>query len=290
MAEPAFNRGLILVTGASGGVGQMLVSQLVERGYSVLGSVLNEAERVEANALGLSSASFFIADFGNSEVGLTQIKAALTASDLPLQAVIGCAGINPCGPIETTPIAVFRRAVEINVAGNIALYQATLPEIRNNAGRYIFVSSVSGRVAMPLLGYYTASKHALEGLVDTMRLEAGQWGIPISLVEPGAISTNMTRGFGEQLNARLSELNEEGRENYGAYFAQQIAFAKAADATALSADEVAASVIGILESEQPEARYPLGGAIDLIAQRGRSSDTDMDAFMNSLLPGQRAPA
>lgn len=286
----ATSSGKILVTGASGGVGRSLVRQLLERGYGVLGSALNQADLDNAKAEGLENADWFVADFSNAETGRAQVSQALNRSGGPLVAVVGCAGVNPCGPLETTPIEVFRRAMEINAVANLVIYQLCLPYLRESKGRFIFVSSMAGKIALPLLGFYTASKYALEGLADAMRLEAGQWGVSVSLVEPGAIATDMVHGFGALLDSRLAELDEQGRENYGDYFAQQKAFSAAADAIALTPDEVAATIVGALESKNPETRYPLGGAVDLLEKRRLSSDREIDAMLNQLLPGCRANA
>lgn len=282
-------RGDIFVTGAAGGVGRVLVQQLLERGYGVIGSVLNQAELDDAKAAGLSSARLFIADMAAPDNGSQKIIDALAQGEAPLLAAIGCAGVNPCGPLETTPISVFRRAVEINATGNLVVYQAALRYLRQSSGRFIFVSSLAGKIAMPLLGYYTASKFALEGLADAMRLEAGQWGIPVSLIEPGAVATSMTYGFGQQLDARLSELDDEARTNYSAYFQQQKAFAESIGDIALTAEAVAASIIEVLEADSPEARYPIGSAIEFIERRRSSTDRDMDAMLNQFLPGSRIP-
>jgi NAD(P)-dependent dehydrogenase (short-subunit alcohol dehydrogenase family) len=283
-------RGTILVTGAAGGVGRVLVQQLLARGYGVIGSVLDQTELDDAKAAGLSAAHLFIADMAAADNGSRQLRDALASAGAPLLAAIGCAGVNPCGPLETTPVSVFRRAVEINATGNLAVYQAALPYLRQSGGRFIFVSSLSGKMAMPLLGYYTASKFALEGLADAMRLEAGQWGIPVSLIEPGAVATNMTHGFGRQLDARLSELDEKGRQNYGDYFQQQKAFAESVGDIALTAEAVATTIVEVLESEDPEARYPIGSAVDFIERRRLSTDREMDAMLNQFLPGKRTAA
>lgn len=281
------NKLVILVTGASGGVGRTLVQRLVDRGYAVIGSVLNQDELEQANAQEMSDTTFFVADFSNADIGLAQLKAVLAKNGAGLRAAISCAGTNPIGPVETTPLDTFRLALEINAIGNVALYQAAIPYLRKSAGRFIFVSSTAGKVAMPLLGYYTASKYALEGLVDTMRLEAGQWNIPVSLVQPGAIATKMARGFGHQLEAQLSQLDDAGRENYGDYFMQQKAIGQTTAIVVLSPEAVADCIVDVLQAETPSTRYPIGGAIDLFNRRSSSTDQEMDVMVNQLLPGKR---
>ncbi|MEJ7935535.1 SDR family NAD(P)-dependent oxidoreductase [Sphingobium sp. AN558] len=273
--------------GASGGVGRSLSRQLLEAGYTLLGSALNQADLDRMVADGFQAADLFVADFSSTQAGVTQVKEALGRSDLPLTAVISCVGINPCGPLETTPIEVFRRAMEINTVSNLAIYQATLGHLRDNGGRFVFVGSMAGKIAFPLLGYYTASKYALEGLADTMRLEAGQWGVPVSLIQPGAIATAMVHGFAAQLDDGLAQLDEQGQRNYGDYFAQQKALSQSGNSPAVSPDAVAATIIEALEAETPQTRYAVGNAVDLLELRRSSSDNEVDTVFNQWLPGSR---
>lgn len=288
MAAHLAQPGTVLVLGASGGVGQCLTRQLLDAGYNVMGSALGDADLDEMKAKGFDAAHLFVADFSSADAGASQLLKALERSNGPLSAVISCVGINPSGPVETTPIETFRRTMEINTVSNLAIYQATLPRIRDNKGRFIFVGSMAGKIAFPLLGYYTASKFALEGLADTMRLEAGQWGVPVSLIEPGAISTGMVHGFAAQLDRGLEQLNDEGRRNYGHYFAQQKGFSQTADTVAVAPDVVAATIIEALEAPVPATRYAIGNAVDLLELRRVSSDVQMDALFNQMLPGNRA--
>ncbi|MEC3909128.1 SDR family NAD(P)-dependent oxidoreductase [Sphingobium sp. CR2-8] len=287
MSEKSLQTGTILVLGASGGVGQCLTRQLLDAGYTVLGSALDDTDLEAMRSKDFGAADLFVADFSSADVGISQLKDALRRSDRPLTAVISCVGVNPSGPLETTPIEMFRRTVEINTVSNLAVYQATLGQIRESKGRFIFVGSMSGKVAFPLLGYYTASKYALEGLADTMRLEAGQWGIPVSLIQPGAIATGMVHGFAAQLDRGFDQLDDQGKRNYGHYYAQQKAFSQNAHALAIAPDAVAETIIQALEADVPAARYPVGNAVDLLERRRVSTDMEIDTLFNQLLPGSR---
>lgn len=279
--------GKILLIGASGGVGRSLMRQLSDAGYQVLGSALNQPDLDKMVADGFRETDLFVADFSSAETGVAQVRNALDRRDEPLAAVISCIGINPAGALETTPLDVFRRTMEINTVSNLALYQATMPHLRENKGRLILVGSMSGKIAFPLLGYYTASKFALEGLADTMRLEAGQWGVPVSLIEPGAIATAMVHGFGAVLDNRLAELDEQGRQNYGDYFAQFRAMSQGDDTSAVSPDVVARVIIDALEAAEPQSRYAVGNAVDLLEIRRSSTDREMDSVFNQMFPGIR---
>ena len=279
--------GVVLVTGASGGVGKALARRLLDHGYDVLGAALDQADLEQARNDGLAKANWFIADLANGDTAMAQVHSALQSSRGPLVAVIGCAGVSACGPLEATPLSVFRRTMEINTVANLGIYQLSLPYLRMSKGRLIFVSSLAGKVALPLLGYYNASKYALEGLADTMRLEAGQWGIHVALIEPGAIATPMVHGFAAALDARFAELDPQSQRNYRDYFEQHKALSRDSGAVSLMPDEVAEKIVHVLHSDPPDTRYPVGGAVDFFERRKALSDQQMDAVLNQFLPGSR---
>lgn len=281
------DRGTIFVAGAAGGIGQVLAEQLLKRGYPVIGSVMNQAELAGVSDGTLAKATLFIADFSSAERGLAQVKTALAGLDGPLIAAASCFGLSPCGPLECTPISVLREVLEVNVAGSTAIYQACLPYLRKTKGRLVLVSSLAGKIAMPLLGYYSASKYALEGLADTMRLEAGQWGVKISLIQPGGVATRMSSGFNNRLDARLSEMSDEDCANYRDYFDQQKAFGASPAAAIMGPEEVATAIIEAFEALAPSARYPVGSAKDFLETRRVSTDDQIDVMLNNMMPGLR---
>jgi NAD(P)-dependent dehydrogenase (short-subunit alcohol dehydrogenase family) len=275
----------VLLIGASGGVGQAVAKRLLDSGYEVWGSAHDalDLERTQREVPSLRHG--FVADFSNANTGRAQLAVALSQSSAPLVAVIGCAGISSLGPLETAPLDDLRRIMEVNVLGNLAAYQVAIPYLRETTGRFIFLSSFLGKVGSPLMGLYVASKHALEGLADVMRLEAGQWGIPVSLIEPGGIKTPMLSAFNDSLAVRLQNMGEEERRNYGPYFEQFKQFSANSEDELLTPDDAANTILQVLEAVHPKPRYVLGNAVDLLEQRRVSSDEDMDALWRSLLPG-----
>ena len=124
--------------------------------------------------------------------------AALDAS-LPerLDAVVNNAAVAVGGPMETVPRPSFRRQLEVNVVGQIAVTQAVLPRLRASRGRIVFISSLNGRIVFPLIGPYCASKFALEAAADALRLELKPWGIGVVVVEPAQTDTDMWRSADE---------------------------------------------------------------------------------------------
>lgn len=110
-----------------------------------------------------------------------------------LDAVVNNAGIVVDGPVEAVALEDLRRQLEVNVVGQAAVTQAVLPRIRASRGRIVFVSSLSGRIATPFMGAHSASKFAIEGLADALRIELRPWGIKVILVEPSSTDTDLWR-------------------------------------------------------------------------------------------------
>ena len=275
----------ILLVGASGGVGQAVAKRLLNSGYEVWGSAHDslDLERTQRDIPDLRHG--FVADLSSPDNGRAQLEVALSRGKAPLVGVIGCAGISSLGPLETAPLDVLRRVMEVNVLGNLAAYQVAMPYLRETAGRLIFLGSFLGKVGSPLMGHYVASKYALEGLADVMRLEAGQWGVSVSLIEPGGIKTSMLASFNESLDTRLQSMGEEERRHYGPYYDQYKQFSTSSESELLTPEDAACAVQHVLETEYPKPRYPLGNAVGLLEQRKIASDEEMDAFWRGLMPG-----
>ena len=168
-----------LVTGASSGIGQACAVALVSSGWRVLAGVRREGDAPE----------------GTEEVLLDvtepeQIQDAAGRVE-QLDGLVNNAGIALSAPLELVPPEELRYQLEVNVVGQIAVTQALLPALRRARGRIVFVGSIAGRSALPFLGPYAASKHALEAVADSLRVELRPFGIHVSIVEPGTIKTKI---------------------------------------------------------------------------------------------------
>lgn len=181
------DRGWILITGCSTGIGRALVGELRSRGFSVVAT----ARKVEALA-GLPQGP----DLRLLALDVTDpasIAAAVAAcGDLRLVGLVNNAGYGQVGPLELLTADELRAQFETNVVGLHAMTRAFLPLIRAKAakgeGRIVQVASMLGRLSIPLAGAYNASKHAAVALAETLRMEIGR-DIAVILVEPGAIRT-----------------------------------------------------------------------------------------------------
>jgi NAD(P)-dependent dehydrogenase (short-subunit alcohol dehydrogenase family) len=268
-AARSATRPSVLVTGASRGIGEACVRRLARAGWRVFAGV--RTEEAGARLRGELGDAVLPVILDVTDPAL--IRAAVSAmaadrSDRGLDALVNNAGIAVAGPLEFLPIEEFRRQLEVNVTGQIAVTQACLPLLRlartgaerggrDPAGRIVFMSSVSGRSALPLLGPYAASKFALEAAADALRVELRPFGIRVVLVEPGVILTPIwdtslasARRVGEQMPA-------EAHTWYGPSLDGLAAMVESG-MRGLPPDAVAGVVARALTVRRPRARYVIG--------------------------------
>ena len=187
-----------------------------------------------------------------------QVAALDNALPGRLDAVVNNAGIVVAGPVELVPPEELRRQLEVNVVGQAAVTQAVLPRLRASRGRVVFVSSLSGRIATPMFGPYSASKFALEGMADALRMELAPWGIRVVLVEPSQTDTDLWRLADSEFDASVAQLPAEGRDLYGKHLAGFRKTIPRAQRAAVPVEEVAAVIERALTDRRPRARYVVG--------------------------------
>jgi NAD(P)-dependent dehydrogenase (short-subunit alcohol dehydrogenase family) len=247
--------GNIVITGASTGIGEACALRLDELGYRVFAGVRKAADGEALQKKSSDRLSPVILDVTSEE----SIAAAVRmAGEIPLAGLVNNAGIFVAGPLELVPIAMWRKQFEVNVIGQVAVTQAFLPMLRAGRGRIVNIGSVAGRSALPFSGPYCSSKFALEGLTDSLRMELRQWGMSVSIIEPGAIRTPIWEksdaGASEYLNAvpaHLLELYRAGLDKLRAAAAQ-------AGKNAIGPEEVVKAVEHALTSAKPKTRYVVG--------------------------------
>lgn len=175
-----------LVTGASSGIGEATALALAARGFSVYAAA-RRVERMERLAgEGIEVLSMDVTDDGSISSGVGHILAATGHVDV----LVNNAGYGSFGALEDVPLDEARRQFEVNVFGLARLCQLVLPGMRTRRiGRIINVSSIGGKIYEPLGSWYHATKFAVEGLSDSLRIEMRPFGVDVVLIEPGAIAT-----------------------------------------------------------------------------------------------------
>jgi NAD(P)-dependent dehydrogenase (short-subunit alcohol dehydrogenase family) len=240
----------VVVTGASSGIGRACAIRLAGAGWRVLGGVRSAADADALRALGIEPLELDVTD-------AAQVAAAADAVGLSLDGLVDNAGIAIAAPLELVPLDELRHQLEVNVVGQVAVTQALLPALRRARGRIVLMGSIGGRSALPFLGPYAASKHALEAIADVLRVELRPWGMHVSIVEPASIATAIWRKGAE----RADELSRGVAPDASALYAERVAaFRSVALARGPGADPdaVARSVEHALTASRPRARYLVG--------------------------------
>jgi NAD(P)-dependent dehydrogenase (short-subunit alcohol dehydrogenase family) len=241
----------VLVTGASSGIGEATARAFLALGWTVYAAA-RRTEKMEA--LARAGALVHPLDV-TCEDSITALVSRIEADHGHLEVLVNNAGIGVYGSVEEVPMGEARRQFEVNLFGIARLTQLVLPAMRAaGSGTIVNVSSIGGRVYTPMGAWYHASKHALEGWSDCLRLEVAPFGIRVVVVEPGAIETE----FAEIAIAPLLERSEGGP--YAAFARKMAAATRRAylDKKASSPDLIAGIIVKAVESKRPKTRYVAG--------------------------------
>ncbi len=245
----------VLITGASSGIGEASALRLARAGWRVLAGVRAGADGARLRAAAGERLEPVTIDVTEPA---TITAAAEALGDEPLDGLVNNARAALVMPLEFLPLDELRRQLELNLVGHVAVTQALLPNLRSGCGRIVNVGSIAGRSALPFLGAYAASKHALEAVTDALRVELRPFGIAVTVIEPGTIATPIWRKGGEQFQKLAAELPQELGELYGERMAAFRDAAAAAGQRAEPADEVAIVVERALTTRRPKARCVVG--------------------------------
>lgn len=240
-----------LVTGASSGIGMATARTLATLGFDVYAAARRVDRMKDLKAQGISPISMDVTDDSTMTVGVERIVSETGRIDV----LVNNAGYGSYGAVEDVPLDEGRRQFDVNVFGMARLTQLVLPQMRERgSGRIINVSSIGGKVGMPMGAWYHATKFAVEGLSDALRQEVAPFGIKVVVIEPGAIDT-------EWGGIAMDSLAE--RSGDGAY-ADQVAklsqmFESQAGGMSRSKPDVVAKAIGTAaNSAHPRLRYAVG--------------------------------
>lgn len=269
----------VLVTGASTGIGRATALRLAGEGWQVFAGVRRDADgedlaRAARHRRGtLIPVRLDVTDAAQVEAALSTV--ADQVGDRGLSALVNNAGTALGGPIEYLPVQVWRDQFEVNVFGQVAVTRAALELLRlgqdshGGHGRIVFVGSNSGRLATPMLGPYAASKFALEGLADALRMELHGTGVSVVVVEPGAVATPIW-SKGRDLADRLdAELPAEAQERYGDLIAAARSGIELQESSGVPPSAAADVVVRALQARRPATRYQVGldGRVSVLAAR-----------------------
>lgn len=261
MSSASPDKGAVLITGTSSGIGRATALLLDQSGYLVFAGVRKDSDAQSLRAEAKGKLHPLILDITIPEqiaAAIAEVRRVL-GPDRGLRGLINNAGVCEPGPLESISMDRFRKQMEVNVTCHLEVIQAFLPMIRQETGRIINVASAIARAPLPCFGAYVASKCAMEGLSDVLRRELKRWNIHVAVIEPGTVeaaiwdrtadSPDKTDDGSEkpELVQLYSELSQQ------VYDVMQQGRKVAADPSAL-----AQTIKTALESRWPKARYQRG--------------------------------
>ncbi len=242
----------VLVTGCSSGIGRCVALGLKEKGYRVFATARREEHLQSLQEAGLEALQLELADSASIAAASEQL---LQATDGRIYGLFNNGAYGQPGAVEDLSRDTLRRQFEVNLFGWHELTCRLLPAMRRQGeGRIIQNSSVLGLVALPYRGAYNASKYALEGLSDTLRLELAGSGIHVSLVEPGPIESRFRANAYAAFKAHIDAEHSAHRDRYRAMESRFTTEGPVAPFT-LPPEAVLKKVLHALESRRPKVRY-----------------------------------
>jgi NAD(P)-dependent dehydrogenase (short-subunit alcohol dehydrogenase family) len=248
----------IVVTGVSTGIGYTTVQALVKRGYRVFGSVRKQvdADRLKKEFGDLFEPLLFdVTDMEAVKSEAARVEQLIGSEGI--HSLINNAGIAVWGPMMHVPLEDLRWQLEVNVVGLVGITQAFLPLLgaKENcphaAGRVFNISSAAGEIANAFMGPYSASKHALEAISKTMRMEFMLYGIDVVVIGPGVVKTPI---WDKAEEVDLNKFAGTGYEKSGAKFKK---FMMKISKEGYEQAEFGEMMANIIEAKKPKARYPL---------------------------------
>jgi NAD(P)-dependent dehydrogenase (short-subunit alcohol dehydrogenase family) len=241
----------VLITGASKGIGRATARELAARGHEVVATA--RTPETLADLPVHARLALDVTDQASVD------RAIAAAGDV--DALVSNAGETLRAPLESIPLAEVERLFQLNTLGALRVAQAVLPAMRRRgAGRLLFVSSALGRVAVPLSGGYAASKWALEALAETLAIETGHFGISVTLLQPGAVSS----GALDRVRTLLAD------DDPYLPLAEELA---ATGRQFITVEQMADAVADALEMDHPPLRIPVGAPAEkLLAARASARD------------------
>jgi NAD(P)-dependent dehydrogenase (short-subunit alcohol dehydrogenase family) len=264
---PPDRRELVVVSGASAGMGAATAKELARKGFHVLAGARRD---VDADALRAEGIEPQILDVTvNSDVAAIAERVARDPLGRPLRALVNNAGISVNAPVEALSIAEWRRQFEVNLFGHVAMTQALLPALLRGAGTVVNISSVGGRVALPTYGAYAGSKFALEAFSDSLRREVSGLGVKVVVVEPGAVKTEMLERGVANADRLKAGMTTDQLKRYGDLVAAISEQARSFGKDGVSAESAAKVIARAVAAPRPRTRYTIGRDAAILARFAR---------------------
>ena len=256
MSNSTRNR-VVLLTGASSGIGKATAQALAAEGYTVYAAARRLEKMADLEPLGCVPVKMDV----TKEEDVVAVVERIAEERGGIDILINNAGISLYGSLEESPMDKGRYQFEVNFFGPMRLTQLVLPHMRQQRwGKVVNISSGEGRMHMPLAAWYVASKFAIEGMSDCLRVETQHFGIDVIVVEPGAIDTPIMDGFVDP----LLEISGHGPyRNFARKMADWFRNLSAEKGTASPPSVIADVIVSALRAPRPRTRYMAGVGVTL---------------------------
>jgi len=254
----------VVVTGASSGIGRATAIVLANAGQHVYAGVRKPADGAALElAATQAGTSGEVTSLTLDVVVPDQIAAAVSSvadhtGSAGLSCLVNNAGIGGFAPLELIGIDTFRRLLEVNVTGQLAVTQAFLPLLRQARGRIVMIGSIGTRFTPPFVGPLAASKSALSAMTEALRQELAPWNIRVTLIEPGSIKTEAVEKLDDDAQRVMKDATPAERDLYQDAFGRMTVAFGALHERGSSPDVVARAVLQALTHARPRPRYLSG--------------------------------
>ena len=283
--------GAVLITGCSSGIGHETAKHLAAKGWTVYATARKPESIADLGEAGCRTLALDVTDEASMRAAVDAVEAEHGA----VGALVNNAGYSQSGALETLPMERLRAQFETNVFGLVRMCQLVLPGMREaGRGRIVNVSSMGGKLVFPGGGAYHASKYAVEALSDALRFEVKGFGVRVSIIEPGLITTN----FGETAAGSLAHPAAPGSAAGDDPYAS---FNAAVGAATIGVYEgpmkrlgggpetVARAIERAISARNPKPRYKVTASARLaLGQRALLTDRGWDRVMRSQFPSPKA--
>jgi NAD(P)-dependent dehydrogenase (short-subunit alcohol dehydrogenase family) len=280
----------MLVTGASSGIGRATALHLAASGYHVFAGVRKPADGMALAEAAAGELTPLLLDVTDTQQITAAVKTiAGHVGDAGLAGLVNNAGIGVFGPLELIPIEQFRRQLEVNVTGQLAVTQAALPLLRRGRGRIVMIGSIGTRFTPPFIGPLAASKSTLATMSNALRQELAPWDIRVILVEPGSIRSEAVGKLENDARTVMNDADAEGRALYENAFLHLVGFFAGLHENGSAPDVVAKTVERALGASRPRACYLSGKNAQRMATVARLLPVPAQDALRRKLARQPAP-
>jgi NAD(P)-dependent dehydrogenase (short-subunit alcohol dehydrogenase family) len=271
----------VVITGASSGIGKACALCFADLGFTVFAGVRKEQDGAALQQESSGLLKPIILDVTRPTlISAAKEEVSYSLNGAGLMGLVNNAGIPLGGPIEFLSISDFRYQIEVNLIGAVAVTQAFMPLVRQARGRVVFISSLSGFIALPFMGPYAATKFGLRAVSDSLRVELRPWGISVSIIETGDVDTPIWEKSLAVIERGAREGSEESMEFYGPIVELKDRF----QPHGIDPIEVARVVEHALTARRPKARYILGRDAKLLYLLRRLPNSIRDWLIASQMP------